>query len=118
MATTQSNTNRWQDWANLALAVWLFVSPWILQFAVGGVAAWNAWIFGVVVAVIALAALARAQPWEEWINLIVGIWLIISPWVLTFAGSGSATWNFVIVGALMLIFAAWELRDIRQTATA
>lgn len=25
-------SNHWQDWGNLILAVWLFLSPWILQF--------------------------------------------------------------------------------------
>lgn len=42
---TTSRSNQWQDWLNLLLAVWLFVSPWVLGFttADGGtsVAAWN-----------------------------------------------------------------------------
>ena len=27
--------NYWQDWANAILAVWLFISPWVLQFGAG-----------------------------------------------------------------------------------
>ena len=59
-------SDRWRDWAMLVLAVWLFLSPWILGFAVGvpaegaaaaegfTLAAWNAWILGLVIAVLAL----------------------------------------------------------------
>jgi hypothetical protein len=27
-----NRSNRWQDWLNLLLAIWLSFSPWILQF--------------------------------------------------------------------------------------
>ena len=26
-------SNRWQDWLNLILGAWLFISPWVLGFA-------------------------------------------------------------------------------------
>jgi hypothetical protein len=42
-------------------------------------ASWTAWVLGVVVAVFSIAALNRARPWEEWINLIAGVLLFISP---------------------------------------
>src|SRR3546814_14922626 len=74
----------------------------------------NAWISGVIVAVIAGAALMRAQPWEEWTNLIIGTWLLVSPWVLAFSANAAATWNAVIVGFLVLVLAGWELTHIRQ----
>lgn len=120
MAATQRNiASHWQDWTNLVLAVWLLVSPWVLQFAVGpATAAWNAWISGVIVAVIAGTALMRAQPWEEWTNLVIGAWLVISPWVLAFGSSAAATWNAVIVGLLVLALAGWELKDMRQTTVS
>src|SRR5687767_2853564 len=45
---------RWQDWANLVLGAWLFVSPWALSY--DGIAAWNAHGVGVGVVVFALTA--------------------------------------------------------------
>ena len=33
--TTWYRSNRPQDWANLILAIWLFISPWVLQFGAG-----------------------------------------------------------------------------------
>jgi hypothetical protein len=60
---TTSRSNQWQDWLNLLLAVWLFVSPWVLGFttADGGtsVAAWNT----CVVAIVSLSC--RLQHWRE-----------------------------------------------------
>lgn len=115
-APREKNANHWQDWGNLTLAAWLFISPWVLGYAVGAdAAAVNAWIFGVIVASMAGAALMRARPWEEWVNMAIGAWLVISPWVLGFSGRGGAAWNAVIVGFLVLVLAAWDLRAIRQT---
>lgn len=115
MATQQEfsarpRANLWQDWVNLILAAWLFISPWVLRFAApNGLAAWDAWIFAVVVGVLSIAALARNQSWEEWINLLVGVWLFFSPWILGFAGMPVVMWNFLIVGALMFVLAIWDL---------
>jgi len=39
MASIRSRDFRatqWQDWVNLVLAVWLFISPWLLGFAIAG----------------------------------------------------------------------------------
>jgi hypothetical protein len=64
-----------EDWSNFILAVWLFISPWALQYApsAGGavvfrVAAWNAWISAVAVGVMAVMAVSRLQQWEEWVS--------------------------------------------------
>ena len=31
--------NYWQDWANAIVAVWFFISPWVMQFGAGAPAA-------------------------------------------------------------------------------
>jgi len=49
---------------------------------------------------------------------VLGAWLVIAPWVLGFGSLAAAAWNHVIVGLLVLALAAWELRDVRQRATA
>ena len=52
--------NLWEDWTNLLLGIWLFVSPWVFQLPNDSVVAWNAWIFGGIIAVIAAAALYQS----------------------------------------------------------
>ena len=71
---------RWQDWFMLALAAWLFISPfWMAGYASSSsVAAWNSYILAVLVAAFAIAALATPQRWEEWVQLVLGVWLVIA----------------------------------------
>jgi hypothetical protein len=72
----------------LILGAFLFLSPWIFGF--GGTAAGNAYIAGTVIAALALAALAALAVWEEWLNLIVGLWTLVSPWLLGFHAEAKA----------------------------
>lgn len=99
---------RWQDVVNCVLGVWLFLSPWILGFADVGLAATNAWIFGVIVAALALLAIFAYRQWEEWLAAAIGVWLFISPWVLGAAANANILWNSLIVGALLVILALWS----------
>jgi hypothetical protein len=55
----------------------------------------------VVVFVISWVALARPRRWEEWLNAVIGLWLIVAPFVLGFSSVLGATWNHVIVGVLI-----------------
>jgi hypothetical protein len=100
------------DVANLILGAFLFVSPWIFGFDAGTVSQ-NAYISGIVIAVLAIAALAAFAVWEEWLNLIVGLWALVSPWVLGFQGTTAMTVH-VIIGAAVAILAAIELWMMSQ----
>lgn len=44
----------WEDWGNLILGAWLFISPWVLGFFGSAAPAWDAWIVGVIVAIISI----------------------------------------------------------------
>lgn len=101
-------TKRWQDWLNLLLGAWLFVSPWALNFA-GELprAATNAWIVGAAIILFAAAAIYVPQAWEEVVNFLLGAWTIASPWVLGFAGNGTATNSTLAVGVLVAVIALW-----------
>lgn len=97
---------RWSDWANVVLAAWLFISPWILSF--GSAAAWNAWIGGAISFFVGLSALQRGARWREGLNLILGAWFFIAPWVLGFT-SYAASWDHWAVGALIFLCSAYSL---------
>jgi chaperone required for assembly of F1-ATPase len=101
---------RWQDWVNVILGVWMVVSPWILGFAADqNVAAQTAWVLGVAIIVFAGIAVYIHKAWEEAINIILGICLIASPWVLGFVDQMTATTNAVIVGFLVTAFGLWSM---------
>ena len=111
MATQEAGNpgERWQDWGNLVLGVWLFISPFIGIGVTNDIAAWNSYVAGLVVAVFAIAALAHRYLWEEWLNLIIGIWIVVSPFMLHFTEQTGPTWNLVIVGLLIAIDAGWAV---------
>jgi hypothetical protein len=44
------------------------------------------------------------QPrWQEWITLILGAWVFVSPWIFGFTASQAITLNYLIVGAVMFV---------------
>jgi hypothetical protein len=49
------------------------------------------------------------------LNVIAGIWLIISPWVIGY-DSGDATWNPIVFGALVVVFALGRIAMPARTA--
>ncbi len=103
---------RWQDWVTLVLGVWLFFSPWILGFySEMPAASWNFFVIGVAFVVFAGYALNQRSLWEEWVNLVLGIWMIISPWVLLYSGNSTARDNAIIVGLIVAVVSIWTLAD-------
>jgi hypothetical protein len=95
------------DVANLVLGAILFVSPWIFGFDAGKPSQ-NGMIVGIIMAVLAIAALAAFAVWEEWLNLVVGLWAVISPWVLGFQGTTAMTVH-VLIGLAVAVLAAVEI---------
>ncbi|MDN2566868.1 SPW repeat protein [Aquibium sp. A9E412] len=51
----------WEEWANLVLGAWLFVSPWALAYAAEQSAAWNAYIVGLLLIAVAVWGIVAAR---------------------------------------------------------
>ena len=103
---------------NAASGVILLISPWVVGFRAAELATWNAVISGAVLGGVAFAAFTRMRAWEEWIGLVVGLWVIASAWLLGFTGVSSAVWTHLIVGVLVTILAALELWRVHGTPPA
>jgi hypothetical protein len=113
-----SQDKKAQDWINLVLAACLFISPWIIGFSGDTSPTWNAWIVGAALAVIAIAALSMFAEWEEWVNMALGAWLIIAPWILGFTANVNAFGTHVAIGVLVAAVSAWAVWDVRRTPHA
>jgi hypothetical protein len=46
--------------------------------------------------------------WQDPVNLILGLWTIASPWVLSYQAESRPMWNAVIVGILIALLALSE----------
>lgn len=108
----------WQYYVILGLGVWLFISPWILQFGIspyptgpeagagGSVVYFNpqtvAQVFGIILVALAATALYDLPFAQEWSISAFGLWIIFAPWILGFFGPGAdyAKGDFVVVGLL------------------
>lgn len=94
---------------NTLLGIWLVISPFI--FATGLAGAWNLYIVGAAIAIIAAFNWVRTNQGREalagasGVNAVLGLWVAISPFV--FAYSVAMSWNVVIVGLLVLAFAGY-----------
>lgn len=113
--TASTATKPWLDWTNLALGLFLAVSPWLAR---GGSAAiiWNAVICGGVIACAAGVALLKPSPGAQKTNLWFGLWLLIAPFVLSFWSNGGATWTSVLVGLCVAGIAGYQLSDLKRSA--
>jgi SPW repeat len=91
----------------LVLAMFLFVSPWLLAFAHGALRI-DTWVSAALVAVVSSVAIVAFRNWKEWINCILGLWIAVSPWILGFQHPAAMVVN-VAVGLLIAYLALLEL---------
>jgi len=94
------------DVINLVLGTGLFLAPWVIGFPAESTVSWNAWLSGILIAAVAIAALGAFAEWEEWLNVIVGLWVAASPWLVDFSANVTATRLHVIVGILVAVVGA------------
>ena len=93
-------------WVNILLGIWVILSPFVLTFSVFPRAMWNNVIIGILVGIVGLIRTGTPQhPGWSWLNVILGIWLIISPFALGLF-SQVALWNNVILG-IVVTTVAW-----------
>jgi hypothetical protein len=103
------DAKRWQDWTNLVLGLWLFVSPWALGFTDMAMPTWNAYVMGVAIMLFAALAIYSIKAREEWLNMVFGFWLMLSPWVMGFTAQTGPALDAVLTGALVAALASWAM---------
>jgi hypothetical protein len=52
--------------------------------------------------------------WKDTANLVLGLWLAISPWALSYAGEAGPAWNAHIVGVIIAVAALAALVAFQQ----
>ena len=95
------------DLYNLVLAAVLLASPWLFTLT-NRAGTIDLRASGAAVAVISIAAIVAYASWEEWANVLVGLWLIGSPWILGFAHTRAMHFS-IGLGAIVTFMALLEL---------
>lgn len=104
------STRRWQDQLILLLGLWLLVSPFVLGYEASSAIAINAYLCGVAMALLAAFDLYKTYVWAVALNLLIGVWVAVSPWAAIVAERGAMMTNSVIVGVAVVILGLWELQ--------
>jgi len=116
-------TEAFVDTVNLALGVFLFVSPWIFGFT-SELARHTSWMAGAAIGIVAILSIGDlfesiSVPdffeTEEWINLAIGLWLAVCPWVIGMYDDTTATEVHLMVGLAVATIAAVELWLVHGT---
>jgi len=58
-----------------------------------------------------IAASRKFDEGQEMVNILLGIWLVFSPYALGFATDRRPAINAMSVGVLVLVLASWQIRD-------
>jgi hypothetical protein len=109
------------NWVVALVGIWEGLAPFILGYSDIAAAVWNAIIVGLIVLVLAVWSALTDSPTTaktlDWINVAVGIWLIIAPFVLGYSIVTIAMWNAIIVGAVIAALEIWAALSIRTVET-
>ena len=107
----------WEDWVGILLGVSIVLSPLFAGQEDNQLVMWNTVTIGVLVLSLAAVELVDLHRWEETGEIACGLWLIASPYVFGYAGTGMLQfWHFGL-GAIVVLLAAlelwqdWELSD-------
>jgi SPW repeat-containing protein len=100
---------KWEDWLGVGLGIWLIVSPWALGYSDQSAATMNALIMGCILVLEEMLEIGVHETVEEWIDVVAGLWLMMSPVVLGFASQTAAAANTLAVGLLTVVFAVWAM---------
>lgn len=99
---------RWASVGNVLAGLWLIVAPFALNFGSSETAQWNHVIVGA--AVLVLAGIRAFDPDERegisWANAAFGLWMIVSPFVLTYGQVDQAQTSAIVTGLIILALAA------------
>lgn len=107
---------RWSDWITCLVGIWFFISPWLLSLGPVGDRQWNNWLSGGALVLISIVLLSvPALIVAAWLNVLLGIWIFISPWVLHTGAWPHASWNAWVVGAIAFVCSLWTALSAGRT---
>ncbi|GMO28842.1 MULTISPECIES: SPW repeat domain-containing protein [Bradyrhizobium] len=112
----------WEDWCGMLLGALIVASPWFPiqdQAAITGnqTVVLNAVTIGLVVFGISQLEYVALQRWQEVTTILVGLWLIGSPYALGYSGDGFLRIYHTSLGAVLVLLGVlqlwqdWDLND-------
>lgn len=105
------STRRWQDQVILLIGVWLIISPLAFGYPSDSIPAINAYVAGIIMAVLAAFDLYKTYVWAVVLNVVVGAWTAVSPWLVGTVPDRMMTTSLLVSGVATIVLGLWELRS-------
>lgn len=99
--------------------LWLLVAPWTLGFTAGGSGAWTAWVSAA--ALLGLSGWALTMPDSATALAllgIVGLCLLVVPWVPPLAPARASGFCEFVPGLLVTLGSVWALASVREARSS
>ena len=106
----------WEDWTALGLGVVLVVSPALDPVQLTPLVLLNATVVGFFILCLAMSELSLIERWEERAYLACGVWMMLSPFILGYFGSGTLWIWHMAIGATVALLALLELWQDRRAS--
>lgn len=93
---------------NLLAGLWLLLTPYFMDYASTGLLV-NSIVIGLIIAILAfiIVMMPSKAGWLSSINILAGIWLIITPFALGYINM-APLWDSIIVGLIVVIAGSWS----------
>src|SRR5258708_8857682 len=106
----------WEDWCGMLLGVLIVLSPWFpaetwheVVDAERSLVILNTFTIGILVFGLAQLEYVALQRWEEVAAILLGLWLIASPYLFGYSGDGLLRFYHSSFGGLVVLLAALQL---------
>lgn len=98
-------------WLTGVLGLALFFAPFVLGYSTDSTAFWSNIVLGSAVVVISgiKGLMQDASRWEYWIAGLLGLAIIIAPFVFNYATVAVALWASIFVGAVIVILSGYKI---------
>ena len=99
------------NWIIAATGLWEILAPFIIGYSSATGAMVDAIILGILLLGFGLwGGLVNSTGTEKamsWINAVLGLWLVLAPFILSYSSVTGAMVNDIIVGVVVVILGAW-----------
>ena len=105
----------WEDWFGMLLGVLIMVSPWFPMQVNDTVdiershLVLNSFVVGMLVLGLAQLEYVALHRWQEVASVLLGAWLIVSPFVFGYAADQALQLWHIVLGVLVAIVGALQL---------
>jgi hypothetical protein len=95
---------------SIIAGLWLIITPFWMGYFTTPAPFWNTFLVGIAVTVLSLirASYPAQNVGLSWINLVLGLWLIVSPFLLPYQNLAVPMRNDLIVGILVGLLSLWS----------